>query len=97
MQKWAESFYKSQSWQKCRKAYYKKAAGLCELCLLKGIIKPGEIVHHKIELTKNNIGNPNVTLSFDNLMLVCRDCHAQLHAKKIKRYKTGKNGEVTLL
>lgn len=40
---------------------------------------PGEIVHHKVHLTPKNIGDPSVSLSFDNLELVCRDCHAAEH------------------
>lgn len=96
MQQWAETFYKSKRWQQCRQAYYKKAQGLCECCLSKGILSPGVIVHHKIHLTEKNITDPNISLNFNNLELLCRDCHATKHANKSKRYKADKNGNVTL-
>jgi len=67
-------FYRSVKWRKCRAAYYAYRHGLCERC---GSV--GEIVHHKIYLTRYNINDPNVTLSFDNLELVCRKCHGSEH------------------
>lgn len=39
----------------------------------------GEIVHHKIYIGYKNIYNPNVTLNFNNLELLCRDCHNKEH------------------
>lgn len=61
-----------------------------------GIYKPGEIVHHKTELNANNINDPDVTLNWDNLMLLCRDCHAEVHKKNKRRYLIGDNGEVVV-
>ena len=55
---------------------------MCEICLQRGIIKTGEIVHHKVELTPENIGDPAITLNPDNLMLVCRSCHEDIHRTK---------------
>lgn len=89
----AKGFYRSKEWQHCRTAYYKKQGGLCELCLAKGIYKAGEIVHHKIHLNKDNIKDPTVALNFENLQLVCRDCHGKLHGKK-KNYKIDEFGRV---
>lgn len=92
----AKAFYSSKRWQDCRNEYAKQAKHLCERCLLKGIIKPGEIVHHITELTPDNINDPNIALSFSNLELVCRECHAELHEQKNfgKRFVIGPNGEV---
>ena len=53
----------------------------------------GRIVHHKIHLDADNIGDPNVTLNWDNLELVCMDCHAAEHGSK-KRYKVDLLGNV---
>ena len=78
----AKPFYKSILWRQTRDAYFRKAGGLCEVCLAKGLIVPGEIVHHKVELTAENIDDPTVALNFDNLQLVCRECHADLHGAK---------------
>ena len=63
------------------------------------MIKPGELVHHKKPITPENITDPNVTLSFDNLELVCRDCHAKEHEiiyarKRNRRYTVDKDGKV---
>ena len=82
MKEFAEKFYKSKAWARCRAAYAKSRGNLCEVCLSKGIIKPGVIVHHKVHIDPDTINDPNVTLSFDNLQLLCRDCHAQVHDKK---------------
>ena len=57
---------------------------------------PAEIVHHKIELTPDNIDNPKITLGFDNLEAVCRDCHASIHqfAQRKRRYIILEDGRV---
>ena len=95
MQEWAVSFYKSQAWKKCRAAYAKKANHLCENCLQYGIYRPGDIVHHVIALTPENIEIPEISLSFANLQLLCRDCHAEIHGGKSgRRYKFDTDGEV---
>ena len=93
MQPWAESFYKSKRWQECRNAFARSRSGLCEECRKKGLIVPGGAVHHKIPLTRENITNPEISLSWDNLELLCRDCHAARH-KKEKRYKVDELGRV---
>ena len=92
MQKWAESFYKSMAWKECRKAYMKSVGGLCERCLNKGLYVPGEIVHHKIHLTPENISDPDVSCSFDNLELLCRNCHGEEHGRIEKRYRFDEDG-----
>ena len=53
--------------------------GMCERCFERGRLVPAEIVHHIRHLSPENIGDPEVSLSFGNLMRVCRDCHAELH------------------
>lgn len=93
MKEFAEQFYKSKAWQKCRAEYVKRARGLCEVCLSKGLYRPGEIVHHKTPLTPENIHDPAVTINWDNLLLLCRDCHAVAH-KPSKRYKVDELGRV---
>ena len=75
----AKKFYSSKAWQSCRNEYARDRHYLCENCLRKGIYRAGEIVHHKIELDPININNPEVALNFNNLELLCRDCHAAMH------------------
>ena len=92
----AKQFYSSKAWQDCRNEYAKRKCYLCENCLRRGIYKPGEIVHHKIELDPVNIEKPEIALNFDNLELLCRECHAEAHSKGIKdnRYYICEHGEV---
>lgn len=92
----ARQFYSSKAWQDCRNEYMKRAHYLCENCMKRGIYKPGVIVHHIEELTPSNIYRPEVSLSFGNLQLLCRECHAEMHdkRKKDRRYSFGANGEV---
>lgn len=75
----ARKFYSSKAWQDCRNEYAKRRAYLCENCLRRGIYKPGEIVHHKIEIDPITIEIPEIALNFDNLELLCRECHAAEH------------------
>lgn len=91
---YAQSFYKSKRWQRCREAYAKSVGGLCEICWQNGIVKPGVIVHHKIHITPDNINDPEVVLNWDNLQLVCRDCHAKIHERVQKRYTVDDLGRV---
>lgn len=93
MKEYAERFYKSSRWRECREAYAKSVSYLCERCLARGIYKPGEIVHHKVHISPENIGNPNITMNFDNLELLCRDCHGQEHGNP-KRYKVDDLGRI---
>lgn len=96
MQDFAKGFYRSKAWQRCRAAYAKSVGGLCEECQRRGLYQPGEIVHHRKPLTPENIHDPAVTLSWDNLELVCRDCHADLHRSgRRRRYKLDDLGRVT--
>ena len=89
-----QSFYGTPAWKACRAAYKKKVRGLCELCLKDGIYRAGEIVHHKTPLTAETVNDPDIALNFDNLMLVCRDHHAQLHDSRERRYKIDELGHV---
>lgn len=75
----AKKFYSSKAWQNCRNEYAQRRAFLCEDCLRRGIYRPGEIVHHKIEIDPVTIERPEIALNFDNLELLCRDCHARRH------------------
>ena len=94
----ARSFYSSKVWQDCRNEYAKRAHYLCEDCLKRGVYRPGEEVHHIEELTPENIHRPEITLSFDNLVFLCRDCHKARHSERARgmRYKFGENGEIIL-
>lgn len=71
----AKSFYNGRGWKKCKTAFISDRiaidGGLCQVCQE----ATGYIVHHKVMLTAANITDPDVSLNFDNLMYVCKDCH----------------------
>lgn len=95
MKEFAKSFYKSKAWQNTREAYAASVGRLCERCLRSGIYRAGEIVHHKKPLTSENINDPSVSLAWNNLELLCRDCHGKVHGS-IKRYKVDEMGRVKI-
>lgn len=99
MKDFAKGFYNTKRWQNCRNSYFKKVGGLCERCLKAGKITPGEIVHHKIYLDENNINDASISLNFNNLELLCRECHEKEHKskEKNKRYIIKSNGEIEIL
>ena len=43
--------------------------------------KPGTHVHHKIHLDEWNVEDLSIAIGEDNLILVCQDCHNQIHFK----------------
>ena len=70
-------FYKTKRWEKTRNAYFAHANGICERCKE----KVGKIVHHNIHLTNANVNDLDIAYGFDNLELLCQDCHNAEHFK----------------
>lgn len=70
----AKKFYMSPLWERTRRLYLLSRHGLCERCG-----NAGKIVHHQIELTPANIQQIDTTCGWDNLELLCQDCHAAAH------------------
>ena len=96
-----EAFYTSWKWRKCRKAFANSKGNLCERCLKRGIINPGSKeqpleVHHKEPITDENINDPKITLNWDNMELLCKQCHDEERKTREKRWKIGPNGKVIL-
>lgn len=99
----SKPFYKSKQWQQCRAAYirHRKSidGGLCETCHE----KPGYIVHHKEELTPDNINDPDIALGFDNLKYDCLECHNQENGRGSQeipgliQYTFTEDGEMVIL
>lgn len=69
------TFYNSKEWKILRKNKWESSNGLCEKCLEKGIVKSGVEVHHKIPIKKNW----SKRLDYDNLILLCKECHNDAH------------------
>lgn len=78
----AKKFYNSAAWIKTSKAYAASKLFICEKC---GEPATKYIVHHKKYLTPQNINDPMIALSWDNLQLLCLDCHNKTHRAKAKR------------
>ena len=99
-EQFANDFYRSRTWRKCRDEFVKARGGLCERCLARGIITAGSRtmplqVHHKTPLTRENITNPEITLSWDNLQLLCKQCHDEEHAgEAARRWTVDEDGHV---
>ena len=90
----AKEFYASWPWIKCQRSYKRSVGGLCERCWSKGLIVPGEEVHHKIRLTPENINDPAIALNWDNLELLCKNCHLGEH--RGVRWRADELGHVEL-
>lgn len=96
MKEYAKAFYKSKAWQRRSAEYRREVGGLCERCLHRGLITPGEIVHHRVPISPSNIHDIEITMGADNLELVCRECHAEAHgAHKGRRFTVDETGRVT--
>ena len=57
-------------------------------------MKPIAIVHHKEYLSAENINDPSVSLSFDNLEGLCDDHHNKEHKANARRFRYDKDGRV---
>ena len=90
----ADVFYTSWAWRKCKESYKIAVGGLCERCKSRGLIVPAEEVHHKIKLTPKNINRPEITMNWANLIALCEDCHKEIH-RKTKRWRVDEDGNVT--
>lgn len=71
------SFYNSKEWIALRNQKFYEADGLCEICKKNGIIKQGKEVHH-IEPIEQNWDK---RLDYNNLILLCTDCHNSQHER----------------
>jgi len=98
----AKDFYNSENWKKTRRAFFVQQRGMCARCQEEfedgrrkmEDINPGKIVHHKIHLSPENLRDPKIALSFDNLEVLCDEHHNEHHHGKKKRYKFDKDGRV---
>jgi len=70
---WQMKFYKSKKWIELRDEIRDDAKMRCSEC--HKIIKGKSIVDHIIEITPNNYIDESITLSKDNLRLLCLNCH----------------------
>ena len=85
-----KDFYKSKAWKDNRKAFALSRYCICERCgkavYVSGIndYLPKEnrlryVVHHKEYLNEDNYIDDSVALDWNNLELLCIDCHNKEH------------------
>src|SRR5690625_4998697 len=70
MKRVGDPIYHTQRWRKLRQAYFNSQYGICEHCGL-----PGKIVDHIEPITEKNLNDPEITFGWDNLQLLCQECH----------------------
>ncbi len=76
-----KSFYASEIWQNFRLLIINKRGMICEHCgqLIAEI--SDLTIHHKTELTPENVNDVTISLNPDNVMIVHHDCHNQIHKR----------------
>lgn len=72
---WSKAFYDSALWQKQRAYILKRDR---HLCTEPGCHNVATEVHHIVELTQENVRDPNVSLAESNLRSLCHDCHVRI-------------------
>ena len=68
-----------RAWKRIRDRYVKEHP-FCELCYAKGILSRTEEVHHKLPLAEGG------THDVENLVALCKSCHARIHAQRGDRW-----------
>jgi 5-methylcytosine-specific restriction protein A len=82
-------FYNTPEWKKRRNYKFYEADGLCEQCWKNGIVEQGVEVHHIEPISKNW----NKRLDYENLILLCPDCHNHEHHRESELQKFLNNWE----
>ena len=81
-----QKFYKSKKWEAFRKVVIEQRTDAdgyvhCAICG-KPILKPYDlVVHHKKELSEDNVADATVALNPDNVECVHFRCHNQIHER----------------
>ncbi len=78
---WAKPFYNSVEWKTLRLQMLQRCGRVCEMC--GGYATE---VHHEIELTPANIGDPTVALNPKLLHCLCGDCHKKETKRQQGKY-----------
>lgn len=76
----AKKFYKSKEWRQVREYVLMRDYYMCVKCG-----QPAIEVHHKKEL-KEGLWDPTINLNPDNLISLCKKCHARHHKSKNVQY-----------
>ena len=79
-----QAFYKSKQWELFRKLVIEKRTHsdgfvYCEMCNKPILKKYDLILHHKKELSDENVSDYNVSLNEDNIEILHFKCHNKIH------------------
>jgi hypothetical protein len=74
-----KSFYASEKWQIFRLLIISQRDLRCEHCGQLVARSVELTLHHKIELTPENVSDTNISLNPDNVLVVHHDCHNKIH------------------
>ena len=69
---WAKQLYSSGEWQVARGMALRRDHFTCKRCGARA-----EEVHHRIELTPDNIHDRHIALNVDLLESLCHNCHTR--------------------
>lgn len=80
------SFYRSKEWESLRAVLMSERVNeqgdiVCAECGKPIVNKYDCIAHHVKELTEANVGDYNISLNPDNIVLVHHACHNRIHAR----------------
>lgn len=80
-----QTFYASDAWRAFRLAVIAARGTRCEHCGER-VAKAQELtLHHKIELTPENVNDVMIALNPDNVLVVHHGCHNQIHRRAATR------------
>lgn len=78
---YSKQFYASRAWRELREYLVIERGGKCERTGKVYTDTSKLIAHHKIELTPENISDPNITLNPDNIEIISLDEHNKEHKR----------------
>ena len=84
-----QKVYNTHNWDRLRAMYMESKHWICERCG-----KPATVCHHKQHLTLDNVDNPHIAYSADNLECLCHDCHNAEHDRFNPRVVYSSTGDV---
>ena len=70
-----KAFYMNVVWRKLRAIVLHEQHNECQMCKDNGLVEVAVTVHH-IKYVKYH---PELALTKDNLMCVCKECHYKIH------------------
>ena len=79
---WAARLYNSKAWRDLRRRLIIEAQYKCTICGANHLLDPHHLIgHHQCVLTPNNVNDPAISLNPDNVEIICKQCHDQMHQR----------------